>query len=643
MACSVFRGTALLAAIVGFPLFASAQTSVAEPKAVPASSDSAPTLKTFSRMVTLELVVTDAKGHHINDLKPEDFKLFEQSQNGSGKREQKIAEFREVKTTDLQNPVAPEPQVAPGVYTNAVTVAKDPVPATIILVDGLNTEVDYQPQVHMQMMRMLRSLPSNVPVAVFLLGDRLRMLQNFTSDPHLLQAALSEAISTAGRGYADLDPRDDWHSASNVMQRAYAMSDPSDSVNSAAGASQSGSGGNTSTQTNAANDPILVSMVEMASEFDLRVYSSTMDERISRTFDALISLGHNVAGYPGRKNLLWLSSTFPINVVPRGEVPLAPVVGTNPGSTGDAPAVIDPYAGYRNYYDRLKYLDGIMSDAKISVYPVNVAGVETLDLYKAETTPPDVRAQALLDTLNRNEERTGSEQDTMQTIAEGTGGKVCTGDNNLADCIRKAVEDSSDFYEIAYYPDATDWNGEFRKITIKTEQHGAHLAYREGYFATPEGSPDSRIQATEMQSNCNDYLNATAIPFMAQRQPANGSDDLKFSVLIDSNGLSLPTDSEGRHQLSVALGVCTFNSKGWPERITTYPVNMKLSAKQYDTLIATGRLLDAVSIPGPRPAAVRLLIKDIVSGRLGSVYIKTDDQVANSPSASAAESAQIKQ
>jgi dTDP-glucose 4,6-dehydratase len=58
-----------------------------------------------------------------------------------------------------------------------------------------------------------------------------------------------------------------------------------------------------------------------------------------------------------------------------------------------------------------------------------------------------------------------SEQDTSQELAEGTGGQVCTGDNDLGDCIRKAVNDSSDYYEIAYYPDSPDWNGEYRKVS----------------------------------------------------------------------------------------------------------------------------------------------------------------------------------
>ncbi len=138
--------------------------------------------------------------------------------------------------------------------------------------------MQYQPQVHMQMMRMLRQLPSNVPVAVFLLGDRLRMLQNFTTDPKLLQIALGEAMSTAGRGLADIDARDDTHAASNVMINAYGINNPSTVVNGGGGTN--GLTSSTAAPSDPANDPIVISMIEMAQEFDMKVYASTLDERI---------------------------------------------------------------------------------------------------------------------------------------------------------------------------------------------------------------------------------------------------------------------------------------------------------------------------------------------------------------------------
>ena len=76
----------------------------------------ASTFKINTRLVTLELVVKDSKGKHISGLKPDDFQLLEQTPSeGKEKREQKIAEFREVHVKDLAPAAAPVSHAASGV------------------------------------------------------------------------------------------------------------------------------------------------------------------------------------------------------------------------------------------------------------------------------------------------------------------------------------------------------------------------------------------------------------------------------------------------------------------------------------------------------------------------------------------------
>lgn len=538
------------------------------------------TFQSSTRMVTLELVATDHHGRHVSGLKASDFQVFEQAPSrGKEKHEQKIAAFREIQIADLAKEGSNEIHIPPGVYTNIVALEKDPVPATILLLDGLNTDTKHQAQVHVQMLRMLRSLPTNVPVAVFLLGGRLEMLQGFTTDPRILQAALKRAPSSAaGVGIATIDPRDDPNAISAQL---------------------------------ATMPPVGPEVIEAVTDFEQEVYASDMDTRVHRTINALASIAGHVAGYPGRKNLLWISTAFPIYLGPT-----------------------DHDAGYRNYADQLQKLSGVLSDAKVAVYPINAGGVEEPAVFQASTRPRNRSGPGIGSTLQRESVVSANKDDTMRVVADDTGGKICTGDNDLADCVRKAVDDSSDFYEIAYYSDAKEWNGEFRKIIVKARSEGGlHLAYRQGYFATPDSGESAKDQKAVLDSACQDPLNATSIFFAAKSLPSDSPDRLKFYLIINPSALTLTPTSDGDHEMSITVGVCTFDHKGAPRELMRDAVTRKFTPREYQLLISGG-LPHTMSISGPKPAAVRLLVEDVPSRRLGSVDISVADLPQTPPAAS---------
>ncbi|HXX99376.1 MAG TPA: VWA domain-containing protein, partial [Candidatus Limnocylindrales bacterium] len=273
------------------PLPAHSQTSHPESSQASKNNSSKPAapVHASTRMVSLEVVAKNHQGRHATGLTAADFQVFEQAPSrGKARHEQKIAVFREVRIADLATQAGSGLQVPAGVHTNLVSLQKEPIPPTILLVDGLNTDVRFQSQVHVQMLRMLRSLPSNVPVAVFLLGHRLRLLQNFTTDPALLQAALDNAITPAGQGLAQVHPRDDPNSLAAQLETMGQFVPPE--------------------------------AIAAAWEFEQQTYGSTMDTRVYETIEALISLARHLSGFPGRKNLLWISTTFPISLAAGAEL-----------------------------------------------------------------------------------------------------------------------------------------------------------------------------------------------------------------------------------------------------------------------------------------------------------------------------------
>lgn len=150
------------------------------------------TFKAATRMVTIDVVARDRKGNSLRDLKRDNFEVVEQIEPKRDKYPQKIAGFRAMSVAELAALDPGKPKMSPGVYTNLVTMNRVPVPPTIILLDALNTDRTSLMQVRQQMVKILASIPDDIPTAVYLLGRRLEMIQSFTTDPKLLRATLEK-------------------------------------------------------------------------------------------------------------------------------------------------------------------------------------------------------------------------------------------------------------------------------------------------------------------------------------------------------------------------------------------------------------------------------------------------------------------
>lgn len=563
------------------------------------SSEPVSTFQANTRMVTIEVVAKDRRGRHITGLKASDFEVFEQSGGQKDKRKQKIAAFQEIQFAELAAKGGAQMQVPAGVFTNVVTLQRNPMPPTILMLDGLNTKLEHQAQIHAQTLRISKAIPSNVPVAVFLLGRRcVRVLQDFTTDHDLLQAALEKANSTAGTGLGLIHPVDDPTQVSAQFEKLGNLS--------GGGSDPSGS----------AIRAQIAGMAALASEVEVQhLYRSQIDRRVYETTQAFISIGRHVAGYPGRKNLLWVSSAFPVHLT---ALFLQAVAGVH-----------DPDPAYRNYSGEIQEAANVLSDAKVAVYPINPAGVQPHALFEAATVPRDYSAEGTADTLNREITLNAYQDNAMQVIADGTGGEVCTG-NDLGDCVRQAVDDSSSFYEIAYYPDSQSWKGEYRKVIVRTRQSGSHLAYREGYFArSEEGNPEG--QKAALQDACADYLNATSMFLAATTLPPDSPDQLKFYLMINASALTFVPGSDGGRDLNIAVAVCTFDKTGKQLQWMRDPIHRTFDTKQYESLIAAGGLPHVVSVPGPKPDGLRLLVMDVPTGRVGSVFINGEESAVAAP------------
>jgi len=160
------------------------QGSVHPDEAVQGFGTDVPTIHVISRIVVLDVVVTDGHGHSIKGLKPSDFTLTEDGVP------QSLASFAEHDTAAEAPPIATTPEpLPPNTFTVKPPISPDQARTVIVL--GALSFVN-APQVRYEIQKYMKAVPAGIPIAIFR-GDwkGVHLIQDFTTDPKVLQEAVS--------------------------------------------------------------------------------------------------------------------------------------------------------------------------------------------------------------------------------------------------------------------------------------------------------------------------------------------------------------------------------------------------------------------------------------------------------------------
>jgi hypothetical protein len=361
--------------------------------------------------------------------------------------------------------------------------------------------------------------------------------------------------------------------------------------------------------------------------FARATFAFAVSMRARKTLDALHGIARYLDGYPGRKNVLWISTSFPLMFWPAEE-----------GGSVD-------FADLHGFQGDMQEVGSALMDAKIAIYPMDPGGVRTQSMFEASARVRDPNSGPRMgQAIQREDTLRQASQQTMRDLADETGGRVCLNDNDLGDCVKKAVDDANSYYELAYYPDAGEWQGEYHRIVVKTGQSGAHLSYREGYYARPLGNSESAPAPNSgtgpQQDNpvlhraaCEDPLTSTAVLLMAQAIPPDQPGAAKYFLAIDPHMLTFTPPNAGVRGLGISVAACTFDKTGKPLQYLQKNSLAKLNAQQFAaTTHAVAQTFQFE--PKAGVARVRLLVRDSISGRIGSVdipYSQTSPNAASKP------------
>jgi hypothetical protein len=224
-----------------------------------------------------------------------------------------------------------------------------------------------------------------------------------------------------------------------------------------------------------------------------------------------------MSGVPGRKNLVWVLSDFPLTY----------------GEAADR---------RENYTNEIARASNILAEANVAAYimdprGVTISGSSTSGSEGTGTTSPTEgslmpKGRGAVVAAPTSVGMSGSE--TVDVIAKATGGNIYHQTNDIGADVRKVMEEAEVTYALGFYVDEKALDGKSHDLNVKlakkADTGGASLRYRRNYIAY-----NSKQQPRPSMNNLvDDPFDATGIGLMAAAGPDPSKPGMhKVQVRVD--------------------------------------------------------------------------------------------------------------
>ena len=590
-----------------------------------------PTIKVQSNLVLQVDVVVTKNGAPVKGLAKDQFHVLE---NG---KEQELRVFEEHSEETQATPAANAASAgAPSADASPVSASAPETPAlppntysdftpyppssavSVLLLDSMNTLITDQSFVRQKVLAYLKQVPPGTRMAVFTLSTRLRMIQGFTADPDEVVKAIT-AKDEVAPSLADAR-KTSWES-----------------------------------QEQAIEDMLLggISDVVRVQQQAADLKSFYTDQQEKATLEALRQIAQYLGTIPGRKNLIWFSGAFPLNIDP--PVSNSAITMKDP-DTGEL--VMDycnphPMRTPRDYSTEVRETDRLLTAARVAVYPIDAQGLLGENAFNASTEQSTVLCLAprkdpvetmrQVTTFQRQaREEHHNEQSTMQQVADDTGGRAFVNTNGLQAALQQALNDGENYYTVGYTPESKD-DGQFHHIKVKLDG-GYDLDYRDGYYADAQGrGPGSGAtamrEAVEFGAPPPSEIPfkvrviAASDPAASGITPAAGpaganAKDLKgpltrylVDYLIDAHSFAFNKTEDGLEHAQLEFSVVAYDADGKRINVTDNAFAFGMTPPIYAQVMAGGfpRHLE-IDLPEGQ-VSLRIVVHDMNSGKAGATEV----------------------
>ena len=507
------------------------------------SVDDRSRIKVQTRLVQVDVVVTKEKDQAVPGLRKEDFQILE---DGDAQTISFFEEHKGVAPTRVE--LAP---TEANEFSNYPT-SKSVDTVNVLMIDALNTQPKDQAYVHAQIVKYLQSVPPGTRIGIFVLGTRLKMIRGVTDDSPSLVTAFTEKAGT-GPELTNLLTTDFQKAAEKLAVDTMVKNDSADSG------------------------------IDALRDYQKQDATRVIDTRLGATLLAFQQLARYLSPFAGRKNLIWISGSFPVNFSPR-----ASSRGKNASSK-------------HQYQRNIQATTDLLAEYHIAVYPIGATGLAINNTYNVDNSGRPI-----------SEENTefSSNQTAMENLATSTGGKAYYNMNSLAEATSKAVDHGSRYYSIAYTPKRGEMDGKYRQIEVKLVGHKYKLIYRRGYYADdaamPQeadlagagdpllpllgfGMPDfSQVIFNVHVGRVDPQPDPNSVPVGANIDRKQIAKRYRLDFAMPAQSVTLKTNADGVHEGGIEVILIAYDSAGKPMTLVGKTIRIVLPPGTYETLLQSG-------------------------------------------------------
>jgi VWFA-related protein len=562
-----------------------------------------------AEVVQLDAVVTDARGELVRDLTQDDFQIFE---DGKLHRVSQFFVVTRSRPAPASTPAPSEPGVvveAPSVVTPPAGDSAAPGRQVVILVDDLHIGLQSMVEAKRSLRRFADEVASPDDAIAVVTTSGAGPIQQLTRDRAIVGQALERLItrepSTSTNRSARLTPeqaalvlRGDRGAIQLAIETV--MTEPGTllDANSPQAAVEAGPAGQGAAGAAAAAGGSTRDAVEKVAQREVERQATQLLNEALRyslaTLNTLEDVVRSFARMPGRKLCLVVSDGF-----------------LDGGGSRESRSL-----------DLRRVLDAATRSGTV-VYALDSRGLLTgADASTAAVgASPGVQAR-----MERAAEQI--KRDTLTTLADGTGGFLVRGTNDLMGGLRRMLDDNEAYYLLAYEPTNTKRDGRFRKIEVRLP-HRPELKVRtrSGYYA-PDASkpaaptrasapaasaPSLSVPAAEARAVLSAPIDAGGIPVALRADyldlPPAGSQVL-VRAQVDLSKMRWQ-EAEGRHRADVELLGGVFDSAGQPVGAPFgRRAELALDPKEYERALTAGlQYQQRLALP-PGRYEVRLVARE---------------------------------